>query len=208
MDKAKNRAATKAAHAQGDIDAEKFELSSITSSASEDFRHRLWSVEAQLAPLTFEVAFLYSADGTECKRVKGTATTICIELTDEQQEQMQDGILTHNHPDGSFFSLEDIRLSYKLNLTELRAVRKGEPAQVLSTRLPIRKWLTLEKFNTYWEREENLHYQQEVQRNDEQGRPLQSAEAVMDKANETWPAYFQSRLIELGFEYEEAVLVN
>jgi hypothetical protein len=208
MDKAKDRAAIEAAHAQGDLDAEQFNLDSITYSASDDFRHRLWSIEAQLALLTFEVAFLYSADETECERVKGTATKVDIKLTDEQQTRMQGGILTHNHPDGSFFSLQDITLAYELNLIELRAVKKGNPAQVLSTHVPIKEWPTLHEFNAYWEQEEAQHYQREFQRNRELGMPLQSAEAVADKANETWPAYFQSKLLEFGFEYKEVTLAE
>lgn len=208
MNPARDKAAVEAAHAQANLAAQRFDVYSITAAASADFRFRLWSIEAELADLPFEVAFLYTADGQECERFKGTAMNVNVELSDEKQEAMAGGILTHNHPDGSFLSVKDIRLAYELNLAELRAVRKGAPARVLVAYPSAKEWSTLAEFDAYWDRELTLHYQRVYNHNRANGMPLKSEQAVEDKANETWSAYFQVKLLEIGYSYEEVALTR
>ncbi|WP_139926425.1 hypothetical protein [Hymenobacter sp. DG01] len=121
-----------------DLDTAAFDVESIISSTSEDFQHRLHSVEAQLLHLPIEVAFGYSAAGKELFRVKGNA--LAVQLTPEQKQLVRGGILTHNHPDGSFFSVGDVGEAHDMDLTELRAVSNRTPAVVFSMRRPARGW--------------------------------------------------------------------
>jgi hypothetical protein len=193
-----------AAHEQANLAAGRFDLSTIVPVAG-DFRQRLGSIEGQITALPFEVAFLFTADGRECARFKGKAQEVEINLDDEQEQQMAGGILTHNHPDGSFFSLKDLRLMVKLKLAELRAVRAGTPARalVLVTHPNAYQWATLADFDAYWDSEQTLHYQHEYEQNRMNGMPLKSEVALLDKANETWPAYFEQRLPQLGYVSRE-----
>jgi hypothetical protein len=84
---------------------------------------RILAVEKQIVPLDFEVAVCFDEDGKELFRVAGDESTVVF--SDEQYRLAHRGYLTHNHPNGSFFSIADILTAHALDLCQIRAVAKG-----------------------------------------------------------------------------------
>jgi hypothetical protein len=183
--------------------ASQINLDAIILSESPNFKHRLWSAEMQLVPLPVEVAFLFTADGVELGRAIGTAKQ--VRLTEEQCELVRGGILTHNHPDGSFFSKQDVWLAHKLDLTELRAVQKGTPVQVLSMRRPPKGWGSAVDFEALVESEEIANAAEVLEPYLMKGANL-SNKKLKKLADAKWPTYFQERLMHLGYPYESLLL--
>jgi len=188
-----------------DLGFSQSDLDTIMLSELADFRHRLWSAEIQLAPLPVEVAFLFSVDGVELGRAIGTATQ--VRLTEEQRELVRGGILTHNHPDGSFFSWEDIYLAHELNLTEIRAVQQSNPIQVLSMSRPTGGWVSAADFKVLKEREETENAARVMRLNKMTREPLlPDSEELTELIDKQWPAYFQARLPYLSYPYKSILL--
>ena len=68
-----------------------------------------------------EVAAAFDKDGEQIFRTSGS--TDMVKFQEYQIAQMQDSILTHNHPvTGGSFSDSDIRLAIRGNVAEIRAV--------------------------------------------------------------------------------------
>jgi hypothetical protein len=178
-----------------------FDVASLVISPAADFRHRLRAMEQQLKNLNFEVAVVYSVEGDERCRVKGLYDSLDLSA---HEELIQGGILTHNHPDGGFFSLNDVTLAHKVDLTELRAVRKDKPSQVVSMSRPDSGWnLTayeeLMKAETIrWRQAEALQYTRKL-------GELWTDEKAMAYATEwgrqEWIALFPVLLTRLGLTW-------
>lgn len=130
-----------------------FDVKSIVTSPAVNFRHRLWSVERQLADYSFEVGFIYSLQGAELDRIKGTEKG--VQLTAAHKALARGGIITHNHPDGSFISWADVVQAHELDLAELRVVRQGNPVQVVSITRPEEGW-KYEACVEYMQRQQSL----------------------------------------------------
>ena len=119
-------------------ETERFDLKTIKVAKSLELAERLWSVEQQIVRLSFEVAFLFRADGQELFRLKGDAKA--VEASDEQKEQLPGGYLTHNHPDGSFFSLQDIQTAHRDDLAEIRVIANRPTPVLYILRRPAGGW--------------------------------------------------------------------
>ncbi len=76
--------------------------------------------EASIAGHKSEYGILYDAFGNKLFKKHGGKGEIIY--TDEEAGLMKDGILTHNHPHGTTFSLDDIDMLGRTGLSELRAV--------------------------------------------------------------------------------------
>lgn len=134
---AQRAAAVEKARKIAEREAAIFDVNSLIVPSDASFRKRLRVMEQQLSKLHFEVAVVYSAEGNELARVKGQCDSVDV---NEVEEQVYGGILTHNHPDGGFFSRGDVGLAHEADLMELRAVRKGNPAQVVIMCRPDGGW--------------------------------------------------------------------
>lgn len=120
--------------------AASYKLASIKIPTSPDLEVRLQAVERQIASLPFEVCVGFSRDGKEILRLKGNETT--VKFTRKQLRLARGGYLTHNHPNGSCFSWQDIHAAHHLNLCEIRAVANLAAAEVYVVRRPTGGWDT------------------------------------------------------------------
>ena len=112
---------------------------------SKDARKALYSAEYGTVGKKYEVARLYNTEGKQLFKKNGTSKEVTF--TDGEIRQMRDGTLTHNHPNGSCFSPEDINMLRRGKLLEIRA---ATPQGVYRLRKPD-KWSkeisTLEKID-------------------------------------------------------------
>jgi hypothetical protein len=188
---------------QGNLDAIRFDVATIKASDSDSFQHRLWYVESQLVQLTFEVAFLYSVKGEELARVKGTARR--VQLSNKHKELVRGGILTHNHPDGSFFSPADIELAHECDLAELRAVSLRDPLQVFILRRPEGGWRSREEFSELIHQAEiEMLGRHDTLKNSTLPAPLLALaeRELVDWVNRTiWPMEFPAILTKHGYKH-------
>ena len=76
--------------------------------------------EASIAGHKNEYGILYDSKGNRILKKRGEKDRIVY--TDEEVALMLDGVLTHNHPGGATFSLDDIDMLGRAGLSELRAV--------------------------------------------------------------------------------------
>jgi len=67
-----------------------------------------------------EKAYLFDPEGKELFNKSGNKNS--VGFTQEEANMMKGNILTHNHPYGTSFSLQDIKLLLKTGLKEIRAV--------------------------------------------------------------------------------------
>lgn len=68
----------------------------------------------------YEIAQLYDEKGDALFKKEGT--TRAVNFTENEIKQMSGGVLTHNHPNGSCFSPQDINMLRRGKLAEIRAV--------------------------------------------------------------------------------------
>lgn len=76
--------------------------------------------ESSIANNNFESAGVYSSDGKLLFTKKGDKTS--VQFTVDELNQMNGATVTHNHPDGSSFSRDDIRMFLNEKIKEIRAV--------------------------------------------------------------------------------------
>ena len=178
-----------------------FDVASLLTSPAANFQIRLRTMEQQLNKLNFEVAVVYSVDGDELCRVKGQYDFLDLSA---HEELIQGGILTHNHPDGGFFSRSDMAMAHQLDLKELRAVRKGKPSQVISMIRPNSGWNLaaydelMKAETTRWRQEQLLQYTRKL-------GELWAQEDALAYADEwgrqDWIALFPGLLTRLGLTW-------
>lgn len=79
-------------------------------------------VEEQLYPLDCEVGVVLNGLGKEQCRVQGSVSG--VSFTPDQRAMALNGYVTHNHPNGFFFSLPDLRFAHVYNVAQIRAVAR------------------------------------------------------------------------------------
>lgn len=75
--------------------------------------------EMQISRNDFETALIFKGEEL-IKEIKGS--TDSVHFTEEQTEQMKGFTLSHNHPNESLFSFEDLRFFIVNSLKEIRVV--------------------------------------------------------------------------------------
>ncbi len=86
---------------------------------SAEAKQNLLNREKEISNNRFETAFVFSSDGTEHLRKIGDISSVTFTL--DELAIVKNGILTHNHPDKSSFSPQDIAFLLHNDVTELRA---------------------------------------------------------------------------------------
>lgn len=99
---------------------EKLKLSDTTDKWAKDARKELRKDEESLARRSKENAVVYDSEGKYLFTKRGTTKE--IEFTKSEGRRMKDGIVTHNHPSGASFSMQDINLMRITRMAELRVV--------------------------------------------------------------------------------------
>jgi len=122
---------------------------SSPDTTSSGLQAALVAAEEQIVGQDFETAFAVDADGNEVMRKDGEKGSVTF--SDEELGNMRGGVFTHNHPSGRSFSPDDIVVSIKQELAEMRAVgidpvtkervryiwRPGDTFKKLSTPLAV-----------------------------------------------------------------------
>lgn len=72
---------------------------------------------------SYESAAVYDKNGKEILFKKGDSGT--VKFTPEEKAKMKGATVTHNHPSGQSFSVQDIQMVQALKLEKLRVVSKG-----------------------------------------------------------------------------------
>ena len=109
--------------------AKPVDYSSVGSrSFSEEARTKMLQQERIISGNSFETGILYDSNGEVVFVKKGKADE--VHFSKNEISKMRGGVLTHNHPDGSVFSPEDINMLRKGQLSEIRACN-GKGAYVL-----------------------------------------------------------------------------
>lgn len=83
-------------------------------------RRSMYNAERDTVNKKYEIARLFNSDGKELFKKDGGSGA--VRFTSTEIKQMRDGVLTHNHPNGSCFSPEDINMLRRGKLSEIRAV--------------------------------------------------------------------------------------
>lgn len=91
-----------------------------TEGWSDDAIERRRLDEASIAGHKSEYGILYDAKGNKLFKKHGGKDEIVY--TDIEAAMMRDGVLTHNHPHGATFTVDDIDMLGRTGLAELRAV--------------------------------------------------------------------------------------
>lgn len=103
----------------------------------------LSAAEKSLIGRKTEKSVIYDPGGTVVFEKAGDRGS--VRFTQEETQRMKGGVLTHNHPNASCFSPEDIRMLFDAKLTEIRAVtRDGVYRLQRPVKWPGRKY-SLEK---------------------------------------------------------------
>lgn len=113
----------------GIIKTESRNYSSIgTNAFSNSAKQKLLQDERILSGNNYETAIIYDANGNRKFTQIGKSRN--VNFTDEQISKMEGCVLTHNHPDGTVFSPEDINMLREGQLSEIRACN-GKGSYVL-----------------------------------------------------------------------------
>ena len=91
-----------------------------TDGWSDDAIERRRLDEASIAGHKNEYGILYDSQGKRILKKRGEKDRIVY--TDEETALMLGGVLTHNHPSGATFSVDDIDMMGRTGVTELRAI--------------------------------------------------------------------------------------
>ena len=88
--------------------------------ASTAFKQAMSNAENSIRSNAVESAILLDSDGTVLFD-KSENNVSAVHFTNEETARMADKSLTHNHPSGTTFSVDDINLLFKTGLKEIRA---------------------------------------------------------------------------------------
>ena len=94
-----------------------FRVGSITY--SEEAKTKLYQHERIISGNKYKTATIYDKNGNIVFKKKGNADS--VSFTVQERKKMKGCVLTHNHPDGSIFSPEDINMLRVGDLDEIRA---------------------------------------------------------------------------------------
>lgn len=81
-------------------------------------------IEKSISEERTEIAYIFDDDGTIIFS-KSDGKKDYVEFTPSQVEKLKGKILSHNHPSGSTFSVEDINMFEKMSIKEIRATTKS-----------------------------------------------------------------------------------
>lgn len=131
--------------------AKSIDYSNVGSrSFSEEARTRMFQQERIIAENKFETGILYDSDGKIIFSKKGTSNE--VKFTKAEISKMKGCTLTHNHPDGTVFSPNDIDMMRQGGLAEIRACN-SKGAYVLRSNSDwnsdISSWADIKE--RYWE---------------------------------------------------------
>lgn len=85
-------------------------------------------IEKEMSKQSTESGYLFGADGKLILSKKGNENS--VRFTSQETSKMRNGIYTHNHPNGSWFSIHDVYFSAEHDLAQMRAV-SGDRIYVL-----------------------------------------------------------------------------
>jgi hypothetical protein len=111
-------------------------------------RKAMYSAEYSTVGKKYETARLYDGDGKRIFQKNGDSGS--VSFTAAEVKQMHGGILTHNHPNGSCFSPEDINMLRLGKLTEVRAVTARGVYRLQKPEKWSRAISSLEKIDTVY----------------------------------------------------------
>ncbi|MGN1195115.1 MAG: phage minor capsid protein [Acutalibacteraceae bacterium] len=86
---------------------------------SDETKNKIYQHERIISGNNYEKAILYDKDGNNILEKKGDASH--VSFTKQDIKKMRGGILTHNHPNDSTFSPNDINMLKYGDLSEIRA---------------------------------------------------------------------------------------
>lgn len=86
---------------------------------TEENRTKMFHHERILSGNKYETAIVYNSDGSIKFKKKGNNDSVTF--TAAERQRMNGCVVTHNHPNGSVQSPEDIMMIRRANLTEIRA---------------------------------------------------------------------------------------
>lgn len=86
---------------------------------SKDAKTKLYQHERIISGNKYETAILYDKDGSIVFKKKGDSSRVSFSA--QERKKMKGCVLTHNHPNGSVFSPEDINMLRCGDLAEIRA---------------------------------------------------------------------------------------
>lgn len=90
----------------------------------ENAQKQIHQHEAIISGNQYETAIVYDKDGNRIFTKKGTRNE--VQFTNQELKQMKNGIITHNHPNNSCFSEDDIKMLRKSGANEIRAVTRSK----------------------------------------------------------------------------------
>ena len=88
-------------------------------------------VEKDIQGLDYEVGGIISKDGKVLKQIDGSSNEVLIE-DDADIKLLKDAVFTHNHPNGTCFSNNDIKSFLECDLYQLRATTSKGKTYVLT----------------------------------------------------------------------------
>lgn len=86
---------------------------------SPEFRATLYQAESDSIWESNEVSTVYDSKGNQLFQKQGTEHN--VEFSDDELTKLKGATLTHNHPNNSFFSEEDLSVATEYELREIRA---------------------------------------------------------------------------------------
>lgn len=107
---------------------------------------RVRQAEAWIQKGEYERASAWDVDGNEILNGETQHKTDRVNFTTGQLKQLDDGVLTHNHPNGSGPSPQDIGLAIQWDMREIRVVTPD--GDLYSVRRPKMRWPPLADYQT------------------------------------------------------------
>ncbi|MCR5816110.1 MAG: hypothetical protein K6F91_04455 [Ruminococcus sp.] len=122
---------------------------------SEEAKTRLYKCENDIKNNRHEKAIVLNSDGVEILQKDGDADSVTFTYT--ERKKMKGCILTHNHPDRSPFSPNDISFLLRNGLSEIRVCFNGGTYILQRTKSTIRKAPSITNIkNAYFEEYERI----------------------------------------------------
>ena len=121
-----------------------------SQSWTDEKQKALYSAEIVTTRLKHERATLFSQQGELILEKSGDANS--VHFTSKEIRMMRNAVLTHNHPDSSCFSYQDINMLRVGKLSEIRAATKDGVYRIQAPKIWNEEILTLEKLEkTYYD---------------------------------------------------------
>ena len=99
---------------------------------NQDTQETLGKFERRRRKNKIEFGIIIDREGNVIAQVKGNKHSVSFNVSD--LKKASGGIVSHNHPNGSSFSIEDVLILLKYKLAELRAIGKEYRYSIKATR--------------------------------------------------------------------------